>query len=126
MYRYFRFVLPLIMLSMLAMMGCGKGPSGGQIETLVKQDLDKHVPPKMANLILPGSKAVVNEINVKQNGEVQKINSTDYYPVMVYCRGTCKAILGNEVPFEGTQEYYFWKDPYGNWKVAHNKDDIGR
>ena len=121
-----RWIFPFLLVILMGIWGCSKSPSSNQITKLVRQDLQNHVPPKLANIIMPGSKAEITDIQVKKIGEVQTINSKEYYPALVYSKGSCNAILGNEVPFEGEWEYYFWKTAYGDWTVTHLKENIGK
>ena len=121
-----KWIIPFLLITLLGLWGCSKAPSKSQIRELVHSKMQVDVPPELAHTLLPASQAEISAIEVRKVGEVQKINSLEYYPAIVYAKGTCKAILGNKVPFEGEQEYYFWKNAYGDWTVTHIKDNIGK
>ncbi len=121
-----RWIVPFLMIILIGIWGCSKAPSKSQIRELVRNKMQVDVPPQLAHTLLPASKAEISVIEVRKVGEVQTINSKEYYPAIVYSKGTCVAILGNRVPFEGEQEYYFWKTAYGDWTVTHLKENIGK
>ena len=121
-----RWIIPFLLIILLGIWGCSKAPSSSRITELVRQKMQVDVPPQLAHTILPGSKAEISEIYVKKIGDVQTINSKEYYPAIVYSKGTCVAVFGRRVPFEGEQEYYFWKTAYGDWTVTHLKENIGK
>lgn len=121
-----RWIISFLLIILLGLWGCSRAPSKSQMKELVRNKMQMDVPPELAHTLLPASKAEISDIEVRKVGQVQFYNAKAYYPAIVYSKGTCVAILGNKVPFEGEQQYFFWKNAYGDWTVSRLRESIGR